>query len=113
MRLVTVHVARSPELAELAIQQLRDEGIPAVVHGASLMDEFASAHKLMGTLACEVKVREADLARAREVLGEAAVPAAPTPLTTTQRRTMLWLFALLLVVPVALAAAYVLTMLSE
>jgi hypothetical protein len=53
--LVTAHVARIPELAQLAVQRLAAEGIPGVVHGDL---EAASAVDSGSTiLACTVMAR--------------------------------------------------------
>jgi hypothetical protein len=94
--LVTVSVARMPELAEMTVERLAAEGIPAVVHGANLMDDWAMTRKLAGMLACEVKVRRADLEAAREALGLPAVE--PTKAIRISEPRTRWYIALVLAI---------------
>ena len=68
---VVVVTARSPAEASMVQALLEGEGIPTVVEGDALVDEWAMAQKLLGRIGTEVKVPRGLLARAQELIADA------------------------------------------
>ncbi len=69
--LVVLMTAGSSDEARVIQAVLRAAGIPAVIEGDSLMDEWAVSQKIMGRIGSEVKVPASAVAEAERVLEEA------------------------------------------
>jgi hypothetical protein len=66
-------VAATPEQAKVYVAMLQGAGIPARSEGDNLVDEFATARRLMNLMGTRVMVPTGSLARAQELLQPVAI----------------------------------------
>ena len=71
VELVVVKQTKTTFGAENIAGILEASGIPTLVEGRSLQDEFALSQRALGLTGCRVKVRKRDLENARRIIEEA------------------------------------------
>lgn len=69
--LIVLTTARDTNEARIIQALLRGAGIPAIVEGEALMDEWAATQRLLGRVGCAVKVPASARDEAERVIAEA------------------------------------------
>lgn len=71
LELVVLQRAKTTFGAENIAGILEAEGIPTMIEGRNLQDEFAMTQRALGLTGCTVKVRASDLEAAKRILEDA------------------------------------------